>query len=235
MNNGSAVRHHTYTMPPRLLLASLLLLVAVPVTADADDRDLPASVILAGEEDDPKLWRLAEKARPKRAVPTATFEVGYRWYRLPNLDRSEMPFHNVALSLYPVSIPWFRLGIDAELGFGSGTLEGKPNQAWTLVSGASVGIQFPWRLTPFLDFRFNGGLLGGDVAGETAITWIYSLGIEGGLSLFIVDRLHLSVAVGWLHTTYRGIDLVATRKTPTMPVFQAFVGDTVTVEIGIGL
>src|SRR5262249_14075361 len=64
------------------------------------------------------------------------------------------------------------------------------------------------------DARFVAGLIGGDVAGHAAVSWVYMGGIEGGVELYIVDRLYMTLGIGWVHTTYHGVDLAYAKAHP---------------------
>lgn len=218
----------------RILSRIVLLLVLSVASARADG---PPSVILAADEDDPKLARLAaEAARANEVHPAPRLKLSYRYLKMPHLDRSDIAFHGAQIDLYPVSIPWMRLGVNAALASGRGMLEGKPSSPWFFIGGVDLGLQYPYRITPFVDFRFAAGLLGGQIDQTAALTWTYHLGVEGGAEFYLFSRVFVSAAIGWLHTTYRGANLVELRKHPMNDVvYEAIVGDTFTVKVGIGL
>jgi hypothetical protein len=202
-----------------------------------------SSAYLAAHEDDPKLQREAdvrdrgprdEETGPPHAVPS--LKLAWRHLTMPNLDKSELGFNAVELDMYPISTRFFRVALDAELGMGSGMLDGKPINPWFLISGVDIGFQYPWRITPFVDLRFVAGIIGGDVAGQAAITSTYMYGIDGGFELYLVERLYLSAAIGYAHVYYKGVDLAYTKAHPLEePKFVDFNGDTVTFKLGIGL
>jgi hypothetical protein len=229
----------------------VLALLAAPARAD----DTPAappnppSARLAADEDDPKLQRMAEVHERGPDVhtdvgvahKTPSLKVAYRRLSATNLDGSDLPFNAFELDLYPISAKWVRVALEGELGLGSGTIDaGKADQqatgAWYLVSGFAVGLHYPARVTPFLDARFVAGVIGGDVAGHSAVSWVYMGGLETGVELYIVDRLFLTVGLGWVHTTYHGVDIVYTRAHPEDdPHYMNIGGDSFTFKIGLGL
>lgn len=184
------------------------------------------------EEDDPKLARAAAverpaPPRPRRPVPR--FELAYRWLRAAGLEGPPTDFNVVELKYFPSS-GYFRFGMSAEAGIGADLFS-----SWFLTAGASVGVQVPWRVTPFLDGRFSAGLLGGSYLGHTAVSWVYMGGIEGGASVFLVGRFHLTAAVGWTRPVFSGIDVDALRENPLLaPKRKEFANDTVTVKVGLG-
>lgn len=209
--------------------------------------EIAPSALLAAGEDDPKLQREAgvRDRGPfdvERAHETPAVKLSYRHLDLPNLkgagmsDTADLSFHVIELDMYPISQRYLRLALDAEFGYGIGVLDDKPNRAWSLVTGANLGFQYPWRVTPFLDGRFLAGLLGGDVTGQTAITWLYMLGFDSGIEVYLAGRFYLSAAIGYLHTSYSGVDLPYTKAHPTEEARRATLsGDTFTFKIGLGL
>jgi hypothetical protein len=113
---------------------------------------------------------------------------------------------------------------------------GMPMSAWFAAGGLTVGIQYPWRVTPFVDGRFAAGILGGDVAGVNAITYTYMGGVDVGVELYVLGRFYLSAAVGWVRPSYRGFDLAAAKAHPSAPlVFETFTSDSLTFKVGIGI
>jgi hypothetical protein len=224
-------------------------------TASSAPASAPAaptsSAGLAADEDDPKLQRLAEvhergpdthtEVVPGEKHKAPALKVAYRRLTATNLDGSDLPFNVFELDLYPISTRWARVALDAELGLGSGTIDaGKSDMqttgAWFLVSGFDIGFQYPMRVTPFVDARFVAGLIGGDVAGHAAVSWVYMGGIEGGVELYLVDRLYMTLGIGWVHTTYHGVDLAYAKAHPEDdPHYQDFGSDSFTFKVGLGL
>src|SRR5439155_1757035 len=75
--------------------------------------------------------------------------------------------------------------------------------------GVTAGVQYPARVTPFLEGRFVGGVLEGQLdgaltvgettyRGNSATTWIYGGGLETGVEVYLLRRLYLSAALGWM-------------------------------------
>ena len=223
----------------RTLAASCLLLTAATAAADTTRQlEVTPSALLLADEDDPKLQRLAGVTdrgplAPEHEAPTVKF--AYRGYGLPNLDTSTLAFNALELDLYPVSARWVRVGVEAEFGWGGGAVDGQDSHAWDFVAGAIVGVQYPWRVTPFAEARFVAGLLGGDVIGQTALTWVWMGGLDVGAEVYVAGRFYLSGAIGWLHGSYNGIDLAWARAHPMDDRRLIFSGDSFTFKIGLGL
>ena len=207
----------------------------------------PSAQLAAADDDDPKLQRAAGvrdrgPIRADDAHESPAVKLAYRHLDLPNLkgtgmtDTADLSFHVIELDIYPISRRYLRLGLDAEFGYGIGILDDQPARAWYLTTGANLGFQYPWRVTPFIDGRLVAGLLGGDVIGQTAIAWIYMAGFDSGIELYIAGRFYVSVAIGYLHTGYNGVDLPYTKAHPTEDARREVIsGDTFTFKIGLGL
>ncbi len=219
-----------------ILALSLLLMAAAPAAAEEWNAGW-------ADEDDPKFARTIqahdEPAPPPEedeGHPAPSLKLAWRRLTLPGLDGSPLPIDAGELELYPISTRWFRVAIDAEFGVGKGMLEGRSIGVWSFVSGLDIGFQYPWRVTPFVDARLVGGIIGGDIAGSSAISWMYTYGIDAGVELYLVDRLFVSGAIGWAHSDYKGIDVAYSKLHPLdEPHFLDFVGDSVTFKVGLGL
>ncbi len=125
-----------------------------------------------------------------------------------------------------------RFGLSAEGGAGK---EGSFD-AWYFATGVSLGVQYPWRVTPFLEGRFMAGLLGGSYQSASAVSYIFAGGIEGGAQLYIYDRLFVSLSLGWAHPVYSGIDVAWVMAHPGLdPQRKAFAADTFTFKASLGL
>lgn len=181
-------------------------------------------------------------ARDNRPLPVA--KISYRYLTIANLDLSSLQMNAGHLDLYPLSLPWFRVGLEAEIANGSGvikdTVAGKTSDksinAWYVETGLSAGLQYPWYVTPFVDGRFGAGLIGGDVAGTTAVTWMWHAGVEVGAEFYVHKSIFLSGAIGWVHTSYHGVDLKYADAHPTsQPLYTDLPADSFTFKLGLGL
>lgn len=227
------------------LLALALVLASVTAWAEeaeddpkqAREGDAQAQAAPIGSEDDPKFERGAQGAqgtvskgvRVERPVPRV--KLAYRWLRAAGLEGPPIDFHVVELDYYPSSMRWFRFGMSAEGGIGKDAFG-----SWFFTAGALVGVQYPWRVTPFLDARFTAGVVGGSYLGQAAVSWIHTGGIEGGAEVHLGGRFYVSLALGWAHPTYSGIDVEAVRQNPMLaPKRKDFSNDTFTLKVGFGL
>jgi hypothetical protein len=228
----------------RLSFAVALVLLLTPslyADADEDDPKMTRSPALApapprpppaqlSDEDDPKLSRGAPVPRrwwqPSHAVPR--FKLTYRYLDLAGLQGGTQHFDAVGLSVYPLS-SLLRLGIEGEFAWGGG-----PYQMWLTGLGLAAGVQYPARVTPFLDGRFVAGVVGGTIMGRAAASWLYAGGLETGIEIYYARRYYVTLAVGWMHPVYGGIDVNAAMKNGSL-IMRNFANDTLTFKVGLGL
>jgi len=205
----------------KLPLSPLALAVALLAGARPAAAGLP-------DEDDPKLARVAPTPRAERPVPRV--KLGYRRLTTVGLENDSIDWSGVDIEFYPVSRRWFRFGVAAQLGIGNAY------SSWSFQTGVSVGVQYPWWVTPFLEGRFSAGLVGGRYEGAGVVSWIYTGGIEGGVELYLWRRFYLTASVGWAHPVFSGIDTAYVRANPGLaPQRKDFASDTVTFRVGVGL
>jgi hypothetical protein len=143
---------------------------------------------------------------------------------------TSIDFHAIELDYYPSS-GYLRFGLDTELG-----LNGGPYSAWFLTTGAALGLQYPWRVTPFLEARFVAGLIGATAYGATAVSYTYMGGIDTGIEVYVGGRFYLSAAIGWVHPVYSGVDIDWVKANPGLaPARRDFSSDSFTFKVGLGL
>jgi hypothetical protein len=179
------------------------------------------------DEDDPKLARGL-----RLSPPTARFEVGYRFFEVRSPYGGTLPFHLVELDGYPVS-GIFRLGLSLNAG------GAERYSAWLADVGLSVGVQYPYRVTPFFDARFSVGFIGADIVNKKVVSYEYRPTLEAGLSVFLKGHMHLVASVGWSYTVYGGVNAkliqqeVNDGETPVYTV-HTYGLNTAAVRVGLG-
>jgi hypothetical protein len=180
-------------------------------------------------------------ARPRLAL-------SYRRFAISNLDRSPVPLEGLELDLYPISTAWLRAGLEVEAGRGQAAASGSDVDLRYGLGGVTLGLQYPGRLTPFVEGRLTGGVLAGtfdgalpvpgasvSAGGTSAATWIYGRGVDVGVELYTIGRLYLTGTVGWLRTTWRGVDTAALAADPSGGYrFKDLTGDSFTFKLGVG-
>jgi hypothetical protein len=224
----------------RALAVMLTLLAARVAPADEDDPKAAREEVRTysdvepaplPDEDDPKLARGAQVRSKflviKHVVPRV--DLAYRRFTTAGLEGNSLDFNSIELDFYPVS-NFIRFGLDTEGGVGTAY------SAWYLTVGASLGLQYPWRVTPFVEGRFTAGLIGATFMGQSAVSYLYVGGLEAGADMYIYSRLHLTAALGWAHPVFSGIDVDYVKAHPMLdPQRKDFAADTFTFKIGLGL
>jgi hypothetical protein len=183
------------------------------------------------DEDDPKLARGAPSRRPwwrvTHAVPR--FQLAYRRLWTARLSGGKLAFDAAELEYFPVS-NLIRFGVEGEFGWAGGTYG-----QWYALFGATLGVQYPARVTPFLEARVVAGLSGGSYLGQGVFSWMYQGGLEGGAEIYYASRFYLSLALGWTHPVYGAVDVAALMTKPPHIVHKTFSDDSFTFKIGLGL
>jgi hypothetical protein len=186
-----------------------------------------------------------EPPEPERPNPRLT--LSYRGFSISNLDATTVPLRGLELDSYFLSIPLLRAGFEFEGGSGQAALSGRTIAVKYGLVGLTAGIQLPTRIAPFVEGRVFAGVLDGSVdqpitipgttlaiSGTSAATWITGRGVDVGLDLFMIGRLYVSGAVGWLRTTWRGVDYAATMQNPSSLALKDLTSDSFTFRLGLG-
>ena len=227
--------------------AQLLLVIVAARAAHGAAASPQATVSLIDPLDDPKCARGECRPRRARALDeddpklarglvvrhkAPAIEASYRFFQIADPYGGSLPFHLVEIDGFPLS-RIFRLGISLSGG------AAPRYDAWLFLVGMSAGIQYPARVTPFLDLRLAVGVIGAHIIEKTVVSYAYAPMLEAGISVYLASRLHLTVAVGWAHPVYGGVDAKLIQQQidagikPKYDV-QAFGFDTVTVRAGLG-
>jgi len=193
-----------------------------------------------GNEPVTTLQSHADQANPR-------LKVSYRTFSIAGLDATPMWLQGLQVDAYVVSQRWMRFGIELEGGSGSGTWLGTPASLSYGLVGMTVGVQYPARVTPFLEGRFVGGALSGQLDGTlvigntahtgiSAATWIYGGGLETGVEVYLHSRVYVSGALGWMRSTWHGLDVPTMMQNPTGGlVYKDLVNDSFTIKVGLGI
>jgi hypothetical protein len=191
----------------------------------------------------------AAAAAPLDDHPSPRLKLAERTFSIGNVDSTPLPVGGLELDLYPLSARWLRGGITAAAGKGQGQMSGSDVSLRYGLLGVAGGLQYPARITPFIEGNLAGGLLEGSldsaiaipgtslsISGGSAVTWIYGRGVDVGAELYTVGRLYVSGAIGWLRTTWHGPDVAAMAEAPAAGfVFRDYTADSVTFKLGLGI
>jgi hypothetical protein len=189
--------------------------------------------------------QVTRSPQPRHAVPR--FKASYRLFSIGNLDGSRLWLNGAQIDAYALSRRWIRLGLELEGGAGRTDLAGSGlGMAYGLL-GFTGGVQYPARVTPFVDGRAVGGILHGELEGSlaalglkinggSATTYLYGGGIETGIEVYAYRQLYVTGAIGWVHTTWRGPDAAAMLADPRGGLkTKDLVGDAFTCKLGFGI
>jgi len=148
----------------------------------------------AGEMLDHAMWRFGSR-----------MVVGYRWSKFA-CSVSSCPYHSFSLMFYPVAMakaesPVWRM-IRIGLGLEGGGETTQTREKWwmrnqVLAAVVSLGMQFPYRVTPFIDFVVALGAVHRNIYNKDLFHFTHSLGIEAGATVFPVKWLGLTATLGW--------------------------------------
>ncbi|MFH2010102.1 MAG: hypothetical protein ABI333_26125 [bacterium] len=200
--------------PTGLLLTGLLLtgLLLAPSTALAGPaREAPTHRQYA---DDPGIQKSIEgvldEARKgvleKEPVTPhgSRFRFYYRGYEFRCVDKPCM-YNGLGIVAYPTAFLdvtgfWraLRLGIGLA-GAGESTQERTTwwQHNFGLEVILAVGLQYPYRFTPYVELLVTLGALHRNIYNKDFIDFAYSFGIEAGFEVFLTGHFNLNFSVGW--------------------------------------
>lgn len=232
---------------PRRILCAVVSLGALACLSIA------ARAASAAPADEPVATPTTVSATASAGPPVVThanprLKLSYRQFSVSNLDGTGVPLKGIELDVYPLSTRWIRMGLDLEAGRGQATVLGHSIQARYGLLGVVGGFQYPARITPFVEGRLVGGVLGGTLDGPLTIpgttlmlngtsvaTYIYGGGIDIGADVFALGRGYVSVSLGWLRTTWGGLDYAAMIKDPLAGIqFKNLTDNSFTLKLGVG-
>lgn len=183
--------------------------------------------------------------RSRSEHPNPRLKTSYRLFSISGLQGGRLWLNGAQIDAYALSRRWVRVGAELEGGGGGATFAATPVRLTYGLFGLTAGVQYPARVTPFVEGRFVGGVLHGDLQGtltvgessygnQSATTWIYGGGVETGIEMYVYGRTYLSVGAGWMRSTWHGLDVPTMIQTGHM-AFKNLTGDTFTLKVGIGI
>ena len=206
----------------RALCALLCMLWMTPALAQAPEKpDGPATA----HPDEPGMEELVRKAASEeywsRREEGPTMKFGYRTFAVSGVGGEDSWYHGVTLDYYFLS-KFFRAGAGLEV-----SLDTSPRENFILGATLTAGAQFPYRVTPFVDFVLCLGVLRRDLLDQDIYSFTYHFGLDFGVDFFVHDQFLLSLALGWKHPVFRyaGNELVESAD-----VFF----DSFTLKLGLG-
>jgi hypothetical protein len=175
-------------------------------------------------------------------------KLSYRRFAIANLDGSSVWLDGAQLDAYALSRRWVRIGFELEGGTGHASFNANGASLSYGLFGLSAGVQYPARVTPFLEGRIAAGVLGGELdralsssgvtlvpAGASVVTYLWGGGLETGVEVYTVGRAYLSASIGWVRTSWSGPDYAALAQNGRGVRTQALTGDSFTFKLGVGI
>jgi hypothetical protein len=220
------------------------VLVGVPVLARASEAPLPDYG--PAVTDPPADTVATDGAKPSGPHANPRMKLSFRLFSINGPDGIPISLDGGQLDVYPLSRRWLRLGLEAEAGRGASDTASVTARLWYAMAGVTAGIQYPARVTPFVEGRAAVGALGGSLSGSAtvasttvsadginAVTLLYLGGLDAGVELYAVGRAYVTVAVGWVHPVYYGLSTVALQATGSTRTTKV-AADVFTFKIGVG-
>jgi hypothetical protein len=186
----------------------------------------------------------ASSAPSRDDHPTPKLKLSYVRFSTGGPTGGSVPLEALRLDMYALSWRWFRVGVDAEAGRGQASFLGVATSLKYGLLGISAGLQFPGRVTPFLEGRLAGGVLAGTaegtltipgttigVTGASAATWMYAGELDAGVEFYVLGRSYLSTSLGLIRSTWRSAD-----EAPSGGIaFKDLSQSSLLLKIGLGI
>lgn len=138
-------------------------------------------------------------------------------------------YNGAGLVVYPSAWIDFKGGWRAlrfGLGLGGAGEGSQERQTWwqhdfLLEALLVVGLQYPWKLTPYVEFVVGLGAMHRNLYNQDDVFFAYSFGLQAGLEWFVYKAFNLGATVGWRRSL---MDIGP----------QTIYADSVYVAVGIG-
>ena len=191
--------------------------------------------------------RVTSAAELTEAHPRPRLKLSIDRFSVGNLDTSPVPLTGAHLDVYPLSEPWMRGGFTLEGGTGHASAVNSSISLTYGLLGLGFGVQYPGRVTPFVEGHLSGGVLSGHqdgpiaVAGATVVgasgtTWLYSRGIDLGAEFYVSGRWYVSAALGWTRATWGAPDFSARVQNPQADWrLLNITADSLVWKLGVGI
>jgi hypothetical protein len=232
------------------LVATLMLLAVGLPTKSALAQPFGPPVEPLPPQPEGTTEREAPPPAPGAPHPTPALKLSYERYSAGNVDGTAMPLEAAHLDMYPISWPFFRVGVELEAGRGHASLLGATASVKYGLVGGNLGVQIPGRVTPFLEGRLAAGVLGGSldgplmipgttvtVSGVSAATWMYARGVDAGAELYALGRAYLSLGLGWVRTSWgsANYDAMVASMGGSGIKFESVNHDSFFIKAGLGI
>jgi hypothetical protein len=149
--------------------------------------------------------------------------------------------------MYPLSRRWLRAGVGLAGGSGNGAVAGGSAAVEYGLLAASIGAQYPGRVTPFVEGHLSGGVMSASVDhpitfngvridNASGTTWLVGRGLDAGIEVYALGRAYVSGSIGWMRATWGAPDTRAiVAGTSTAIHFVDVTSDSLLWKVGIGI
>ena len=160
---------------------------------------------------------------------------------------TSLPLTGAHAEMYPVSRRWLRGGVGLGGGNGRGAVPGGSATVQYGLLGASLGTQYPGRLTPFVEGHVEGGFMsasidhpitlnGVRIDSASGTTWLFSRGLDAGVEVYALGRAYISGSMGWTRATWGSPDTRALVAGATTELhFVDVTSDSLMWKVGLGI
>jgi hypothetical protein len=224
-------------------VAAALTLATVAVAS------VGAGAGLAGAAEDPARSVEAQGEDVPRypAHPVPRLKISLEGFSVDTPFGSSVGLTGGHVELYPVSQRWVRGGVGIAGGTGNGAIDGGSANVDYGLLGATIGVQYPARITPFVEGHIDGGFMsasvdrpvminGVTVENAAGTTWLYGRGINAGAEFYAFGRAYLSGSVGWMRATWGSPDTSAPAQGSSAQIrFENVTSDSLMWKLGLGI
>jgi hypothetical protein len=172
--------------------------------------------------------------------PVPRLKLSFVRFNVGPPNAGSIALDSLHLDVYALSRRWVRLGVDVEGGLGHTKLGGASTSLKYALLGVSAGMQWPGRITPFIEGRIAAGVLARTLndasmipgaSGASAPTWMWARGLDVGVEVYTFGRAYVSAGIGWIRTTYRGADYDGARGL----TLEDVTSDSFMFKLGFGI
>jgi hypothetical protein len=179
--------------------------------------------------------------------PVPRLKVSLEGFSVDTPLGTSVPLSGAHAEMYPLSRRWIRAGVGLAGGNGHGAVSGGSATVEYGLLGASVGAQYPGRVTPFVEGHLAGGFMsasidhpisfnGVRVDNASGTTWLFARGLDAGVEVYALGRAYVSGSIGWMRATWGSPDTRAiVAGTSTEIHFVDVTSDSLLWKLGIGI
>jgi hypothetical protein len=184
---------------------------------------------------------------PAAEHPVPRLKISLEGFSVETPFGTSVPLMGAHAEMYPLSMRWVRGGVGITGGNGHGAIAGGSATVEYGLLGASIGAQYPGRVTPFVEGHLAGGFMSASVDHPIAFngvqiddvsgtTWLYGRGLDAGVEVYALGRAYVSGSIGWMRATWGSPDTRALVAGTSNEIrFVDVTSDSLMWKLGIGI